>query len=259
MFKSNEIIGTDIDGKDCIAKDYVNQKILVIYQEDGKEIFFLGQYNKNYQWDGFCVYHSYYADGTLHGICESNFDNGKRLDYKSFVNDGKNEWVYSDRICKKENNVGENRVYQYSTDKVKNFTSTNVRSTDIIDVDDYMNKNEMILMSSYTGATVQGKYNDTTGNACYIRYYEDGTIKTLYKGNFVDGKLEDNTGNAWQIACDRNNGALYQFYQGNFSNDQKTDPSSSEMNLTNERIQKILKDKKCELDLNWDKNLLYKE
>lgn len=261
-FEETDVIGTDIDGIECIAGDYVNKPILLTYNEDGREVFFLGQYNEKYQWDGYCVTNAYNADGTLFGICESNFSDGKRLDYKSFVYDENSEWIYSKRICNEGYNSGENKVFEYTCSDIKNFTNTNVRVTDIISVDDYLDKHKMILLSEYQGNTADGKYNDTTGESYYIGYYEDGTVKMVYQGNIVDGKLNDNTGKAWQIACDRDNQALYQYYSGKFQNDEKVDKNNTDKNivgLTQEDIEKILKEKGCKLNLKWDEQSLSKE
>ena len=262
MFKKDEVIARDSEGNVYLAGDCVNEPQLLTYKEDDKEVFFWGQFNENFQWDGHCVTNVYNADGTLYGICESNFEDGKRLDYKSFVCDENDIWIYSDRVCKKDYNVGTNKTYQYHTSKVKNFTETNARVVDLLYVDSYLEKNEMVLLSEYNGNTVDGSYNDVTGKAYYISYYSDETVKTLYQGNFVDGGFNDMTGKAWQIACDRDNQALYQYYSGKFQNDEKVDKDNTDKNivgLTQEDIEKILKEKGCKLNLEWDEQSLSKE
>lgn len=104
---SDTCIGTDSEGNVYIAKNLVDKTILLTYTEDDKEIYFLGQYNKNYHWNGYCVINTYDADGKLNSINESNFDDGNRLDYESFyLSDKQNEWIYTDRDCKKETNEG---------------------------------------------------------------------------------------------------------------------------------------------------------
>lgn len=92
------VIGKDLNGNEYIAEELVNKTILLSYydKEDDKIVYFLGQYNKEYHWDGYCVTNSYYTDGTFHGVCESNFYNGKRLDYETILllDKNKNEWGY---------------------------------------------------------------------------------------------------------------------------------------------------------------------
>lgn len=51
-------VGTDSNGKEYIAKDLIDEMILLTYTEDDKEVYFLGQYNENYHWDGYCVTNS---------------------------------------------------------------------------------------------------------------------------------------------------------------------------------------------------------
>ena len=114
----------------------------------------------------------------------------------------------------------------------------------------------MTLMTEYVGRTVDGVYNDTTGEAYYISYYEDQTVKTLYQGGFTDGKMEDKSGNAWQIASDRDNRVKYLYYCGVFERGTTKNTGGQgkiETALTAGDIQKILKEKDCVLELQWDK------
>lgn len=77
-------IGTDADGKVYMANDLIDTRVILFYKEEDKEVFFLGQYNENYHWDGYCMTNVYNADGSLFGISESNFVDGERRDYTCF-------------------------------------------------------------------------------------------------------------------------------------------------------------------------------
>lgn len=111
-------IGLYRDGKPCYAKDVINEPILLTYTEGTKEVYFYGTFNEKYQWDGYCVTNVYSQDGLLTGICESNFENGNRLDYKSLYQDA-GEWIYSDKDCADEGNIGINIRYSLPTIRLK--------------------------------------------------------------------------------------------------------------------------------------------
>lgn len=249
-FESTTCIGTDADGNTYVAEDLIGETILLTYAEGDEEVYFLGQYNENYNWDGYCVTNSYYSDGRLMGICESNFDNGKRLDYKSFVKDDA-QWIYSDRICSDDSNVGMNETYDLNYEKVKNFTNTNVRVTDILYVDKFIEANDPSLKELYHGDTADSLYNDDSGNAYYISLFDDGTVKTLYQGNFKDGKFNDNTGNAWYIVKDIDTD--YMYFKGSFENNspvgQTDDNTENPIDLA--RINEIIQGKNFDCELKW--------
>ena len=72
------------------------------------------------------------------------------------------------------------------------------------------------LEGYYAGETSDGLYNDTTGNAYLVKYFENGLTKTIYKGNFVDGQFNDETGKAWYIVKEED--TEYMYYKGIFHN-----------------------------------------
>lgn len=262
-YKPNTTIGLDNDGNILKAQKYINEPIFLTYTENNQEIYFLGQYNKNYCWNGYCVTNVYNSNGILLSICESNFDDGKRLDYKSYYQDSGN-WIYSHRKCIDENlknnsdeedeknNIKETIKYKFIYNEVKNFTKTNARTTDIIYVDDFINSINPIMLSYYHGDTSDGKYNDDTGNAYLINYFEDGTVKTLYFGNFKNGKFDDFTGNAWYIVKDTDTD--YMYYKGHFENGITKNNEGCTIGhppLSKKDIENYLKENNCNLELNW--------
>lgn len=254
-FAATTCIGIDADGKEYIAKDLIDEKVLLTYTEDDKEIYFLGKYNENYHWDGYCITNTYNSDSTLYGICESNFDDGKRLDYKSFCVSESNdkEWIYSDKICNEKNNSGTNILCSFDYDKKKNFTNTNVRISDIIYVDDFVESIKPTVLTYYSGNTSNGKYNDDTGNAYEIIYNNDGTVKTLYVGKFKNGTFNDNTGNAWDIAYS-DEGGYYVYNTGEFKDGRAVNRSTTQ--ITIDRINKIISkhEQKFDVELKWKQN-----
>lgn len=47
------VIGRDDKGNNYIAEDLINKTIIMEYEDDDKEVYFLGRYNENYHWQGF--------------------------------------------------------------------------------------------------------------------------------------------------------------------------------------------------------------
>lgn len=246
--EENIYIGIDSDGKKCYTRDLIGETTLLTYKEEGKDVFFLGKINENYNWDGYCITNSYYADGTLSSICESNFGNGERLDYKSIYLSEEGKWIYSNRVHSNGQNKGISITYVLEASKTKNFTVDNVRTSDIIFTDDFLEKSNARKIQYYSGNTVDGLYNDTTGNAYHVKYDEDGTVLTLYVGNFAGGTYNDSTGNAWDIAyseeCD-----IYVYNTGKFINGGAVNKSTYGISM--EEIEKIIAPYAFECGLKW--------
>lgn len=249
-FTEETPIGVDGEGNVYIAEDLIGETILLTYKDDGKDMFFLGQYNEKYHWDGYCVTNAYNSDGTLYGICESNFQDGKRIDYKTIlsVNEKKNEWDYYSRICDGESNKGISIEYVFEYNTEKNFTNTNVRRTDILYVDDFIEKQDSKITQYYYGNTSNELYNDNTGNAYLIKFDQDGTVKTLYVGRFVNGYPSDNTNEAWSIAYAEKLG-YYVLNTGKFKDGYAVNGSDKEFTI--DEIRDVVDQLDIKLELKW--------
>lgn len=247
---SDTCIGTDSEGNVYIAKNLVDKTILLTYTEDDKEIYFLGQYNKNYHWNGYCVINTYDADGKLNSINESNFDDGNRLDYESFyLSDKQNEWIYTDRDCKKETNEGISIRYKSNFSKQKNFTATNVRVSDLIYIESMKEYDNKEILSYYMGKTSNGVYNDDSGNAYLVRYNSEGFVSVYYKGNFKDGDFEDE--NAIEIVLDESDNInKYFLYNGGFARGERISDDGIKY-ITQDEINTILKENGCKDNFTW--------
>lgn len=249
VFLSDKPVGTDIYGKLYYTEDLINETMLLTYKENNKEVYFLGQYNDKYNWDGYCVTNTYNLDGTLYGICESNFDNGKRIDYKSLYSSDNDVWTFSNRTCNENINTGTNIEYTFDYAKVKNFTDTNVRRTDILYVENFIDSiNDKKMKQFYCGETSNERYNDDSGNAYLVIYNPDQTVKTLYVGKFTDGCCEDSTGEAWSISYsdDYEN---YYYNTGKFRNNKAVRKSTTP--ITIDEIEQIISSYNFECKLKW--------
>lgn len=234
---SDICVGTDSSGKEYFADELVNETILITYEEKDKDVFFLGQYNEDYHWDGYCITNAYWRDGSLYGICESNFEDGKRLDYKTVVSVEENEWDFYSRKSIGNVNSGTSIKYSFQYNTIKNFTNTNVRASDILYTDNFIETQDAVMLQYYYGNTADGKYNDNTGNAYLVKFYEDGTVKTLYVGNFLNGTFNDDTNNAWNIVYAEELG-YYIYHSGIFKNGSAVDNSIEP--ITQQQIDEII-------------------
>lgn len=246
---SNTCIGTDVNGNVYIAEDLIGETVLLTYQEDDKEVYFLGQYNEKYHWDGYCVMNAYNEDGTLYGISESNFEDGKRLDYATFSLNSGTEWIYTDREVTDKENTGVTIYYQNEDDaEIKNFTKTNVRRADMLYPDEYLTTKSLRMTKYYAGATVDNYFDDTTGNAYEVVYDEDGTVRMLYVGRFRDGYFNDSTGEAFSIVYSDEYSAYF-CNTGNFSQGRAENPSITP--ITTDEIKEMTNDYTFGCELIW--------
>lgn len=232
-----KIIGVDIAGESCYVKDLINQTVLLTYIEGDKEVYFLGQYNELLHWDGYCVTNAYYKNGKLYGICEANFDDKIRTEYKSFCHIKDDEWVLSERTSQYNINIGTSSICNMEYDKEKNFTNTNVRFTDVLYVDSFIASNDAKIRQFYDGRTSNERYSDDTGSAYLAIFDSDGTVKTLYVGKFKNGEFSDNSGNAWDIAYSEETKSYY-YNKGRFENNKFVGGLSEK--ITNEEIEEVI-------------------
>lgn len=248
-----EILGTDNDGNLLLAKDMIGQTVLVTYNEGTQEVYFLGQYNEDFQWNGNCIIHVYNQDGTLAILTDANYEAGEIRDYKQIMPDS-GEWKYAERKSISGINVGETYTYDWIYEKEKNFTNTNVKGEDIISAEQFKSKMEGKLLSYYSGNTSDGKYNDDTGNAYSVKYSPDGTVRTLYVGGFKDGSYYDYTNTAWYIAV--NEGTDYMFYKGFFDSGATVNNSDSTFlnPVKRDKVEEVLSMYEFKCPIKWDES-----
>lgn len=243
-WKSDDIIAINTQsGEQYTAKDLSNQKILLPYKQGNQECYFYGQYNENNQWDGDCVV-NIYENNNLVSIMESKYKDGILLAYKQVFQASRNDydvWSFSDRINYSDYNEGKTWSYFKSSDYSKKFIYENVTVSDILYVNDF----ETIVKDGgieeyYYGRTSNGFFNDITGTAYLVKYFQNGFTRLIYCGHFKNGYPDDQTGNAWHIAKSEN--TTYMYYKGYFQKGKTTNNSDYifENNLTQEEIKQIL-------------------
>lgn len=262
-----QTIGKDeTTGLKYSAEDLIGKTAIYPYNEDGQEVYFKGQYDENLKWNGNCII-NVYKDNNLIIITDANYENGELVNYKQIfpdVNKDKNIWVVSDRVVLGEINIGETWNYQRVENRIKTFDFNSVTEDDMLSYDDFKKiYNDLGLVSYYCGNTSDGKYNDDTGNAYSILFYDDGTVRTLYKGKFKNGDYNDNSEDSWYITSKIENGSMYQYYKGKFVGGHpvgiKKDKSAVFENpVTEEYIDKIIRNYDFKYELKWSDELIGK-
>jgi hypothetical protein len=218
--KADESIGVDVNGKEYRPNELVGKTVLLAYTEDEYEVFFYGQINDSYHWDGYCVTNAYYSnDGELFGICESNFDDGKRLDYISLYRNGKStEYTYASRVLYNGKNEGETIIYNIDSVGTRVFSYDNIRATDIIYVNSFLRDiTGKRIVKYYNGTTINNKYDDETGESYSIEFDENEEVIRVYHGNHKNGNWEDSSKRSYVIKYDFDANRYY-IKHGPFSN-----------------------------------------
>ncbi len=256
LWNSTDIIAMDESGQEYSAIELTNAPIILSYTEGDQETVFFGQFNEFNQWDGNCIINVYEND-NLKLIMDAIYDNGVVKKYRQVLK-GKSkaeepEWLVSRRVNEGSLNSGDTQIYERKEEYIKGFEVEKATYENVISVEKFEISMCEHLIGYYHGNTSNGKFNDITGEAYIVKYFEDGTVRTLYQGNFKNGDFDDKTGNAWYIV--KNDNTNYMYYKGEFEagNTLKNEGSYFENDLTLERIEEIINGKFFNCDINWDK------
>lgn len=233
----------------------LDQKVLLYYKSNGEDIFFYGQFDDEGYYTGECIT-NVYKDGILKLITTANYSRGEMLHFvKVFpttTKAGVDVWALSDRVVEKTYSSGETWYYIQNSAYHQSFESDSVTENDIISATNFLEDIDATLEGYYYGNTSDGQFNDDTGNACLVKYFENGTVRTLYVGKIKDGDLEDTTGNAWMIGKKDINQANYSYYKGPFTSGKSSEDSKYWINsVTQEWIDEYLQGMTFNCDLLW--------
>lgn len=243
--KKDESIGTKVDSQDEVPKSSMeNRPFILKYEENGEDVIFYGQYNEYGHWNGDCIINRY-KNSKLTFIMEANYDDGELKTY-SQVFRGKNFkdqeiWYVSDRYVKGKENSGVTRTYFFYGDYEKKLDVATITENDIIDVDRFCETIPSTIEGYYNGYTSDGKYNDNSGKAYFVKYKPNGNVRYLYVGKIKNGEEDDDTGNAWSIAWgDADDG--YHYYKGKFSNGERSETPDKDWTkpMSQEKIDSIV-------------------
>ncbi len=211
------------DDQKYSSDDLCNQTFITGYQEGDSEVFFLGQYNDNYQWYGKCVL-NIYTNGKLECIFEGIYNDGALFSYRRISDERDGTWQVADRVDEGDYRTGETWIYKKTGDYAQGISLDGYEKTQILTYDVFIPYVNEQLISYYNGRTADGFYNDDSGYAYLIKYFvgeelegqaEEPVVRTIYQGRFKNGQFDDDSYGAWYIT--REPDTTYMYYEGSFS------------------------------------------
>lgn len=216
----NTVVGHEKDtGAEVTVGEISNSKVLLPYRNGDQNVFFYGQINENGHWDGNCILNTYEGD-KLVLITDAVYDDGTPISCKQIffytLKRGQEVWAYSDYLWEDGASSGDTWLYTKENDYPMAFSVDDVSADDILSADGFRGSVCHELSAYYSGNTSDGFFNDETGNAYMVYFFDDGTVRLLYSGNFKNGTFNDNTGKAWYIVKDEN--TAYMYVKGSFKN-----------------------------------------
>lgn len=240
---SEQIATNTNTGETYSSKDLANKPFFMRYTNNTQEVYFCGQLDTDGFWDKTCITNQY-QNGDLMLITEALYDKGILLSLRQAYRTKESSiWAIS---TLSGGSVNQSEIWTYHYVPLKSDFSYNESSAnDIIDIDSftaYLLENGSRLEGYYLGGTDRGLYNDTSGTACLVKYYDSGLVRTLYIGGILDGQLHDESGNAFMIGKLSEDQSYYAYYKGRFRYNDFADNSVSNWryNLTPEQIAIIL-------------------
>lgn len=247
-------------GKEKTTKSLIGKGVLLPYKEkDGEEVYFLGQFNKKYHWDGKCIT-NVYKNNRLILITEALYADGNLISYKQVLESHSDKsgdvWIIANRKRQGNVNKGTSSSYYKKKDIKKEFTMNNVEASAILSVSKFKDNLDAKEEGFYCGNTRNGEYNDNTGKAYLVKYNEEGKVRLFYCGRFKGGMQDDHTGQAWDIVL--GNDGKYVYREAEYSNNHidYSTVVSKDSDMTKEKINRKLKEKfkgvKIKCKLAWD-------
>lgn len=240
------VVARSGSGTEYTSQELLDLKLLLPYRDGDKNGYFYGQFNENDHWDGNCVV-NIYRRGELELITDAVYDDGRLRSCKQVFPDtttgGRPIWVISDRVVEDGFSRGETWHCFREEPLLTIPEPEDVGTGDIITVDGFSKRLRTGIEGYYRGMTSDGKFNDATGTAYMVKYFDSGLIRTLYAGSFKNGVFDDASGDAWMIGKKNEDQSAYSYYKGPFQNGQYTGGSECWRNgLTQEDIEELLAD-----------------
>lgn len=203
------------------AQQLADLKLFLPYWSGNQEVYFYGAFNENGQWTGNCIT-NVYENNKLTLITDAIYDNGKLLQCKQIfaytLKNGQDVWAFADRTQEDGFSSGVTWLYERTPENEykKDYMLDEATINCIFTGAQFREKISSHLCAFYHGNISDGFFNDETGDAYMVYFFEDGTVRLLYSGNFKDGTFNDSTGNAWYIVKEKDTD--YMYAKGSFKN-----------------------------------------
>lgn len=249
----NSVLYKD-DKIEYLAKDLINKKIIIPYTENDKDIFFYGQFDDKFKWDGDCLINVYNKNKLILAASET-YDHGIRIKYEQIFSD-KGNWIYSKRVTEDNINTGDTWIYSGVEGYTQTISYKDPDENELILPDILKNDTRGKLISRYHGNTSEGSYNDTTGTAYLIQFDSEGIVRTLYHGDFLEGKFNSESKHAWYITRNPETNTNYMYYMGKFSGGDPYPEYSEECAyfenpLTRNTFNRVMSGREYDCEMTW--------
>lgn len=252
--QSDELLEDLITGQVYTVGDFKNETLVLHYIQNGEDVFFKGQYDENGYWDENCIINRY-SNGKLVMIMDAIYDSGVLISYEQVftykTSYGYDVWALAKRDIDGDLDSGYTETYFKYVDYPQNFDTYAAKSNDILNVNDFILQNKLFIEGYYSGYISDGYFNDDTGKAYIIKYFEPGVIENnnnpvirmFYRGDFFSGQPNDDSYDSWYITRDVD--TTYMYYRGGFSEgkvNHRDEKKEDFVNyLTHEQIDEYLK------------------
>ena len=174
------LIGLDTEGEYLYFRDLENAHFFMTFPIQGGYVWFFGGLNEQGQWHESAIQNDFNIHGELLAVLEGQFYNGQLVGAYRQITREANQFRVHHRYIHDGFTEGDTFVYLY----------VDFPSDSPFRFDDATKHN---LTSYYRGRISDNRYNDTTGNAIYIDFTEDGYIRAFYLGHFANGTFNDHS------------------------------------------------------------------
>jgi len=180
LIEQDVMIGLNAEGEYLYFRDLENTHFFMTFPIQGGYVWFFGGLNEQGQWHGNAIQNDFNVQGELSALLEGQFYNGQLVGAYRQITREANQFRVHHRYVHDGFTEGETFVYRY----VEFLDNMPIRFDDAI---------KHNLTSYYRGHISNNRYNDTTGNAIYIDFTEDGYIRAFYHGHFANGTFNDDS------------------------------------------------------------------
>lgn len=246
-------------GTQYSAQQLSDLRLLLPYQSGGQEVYFYGAFSESGQWTGNCITNVYEND-KLTLITDAEYDNGKLLKCKQIfaytLRNGQDVWAFADRTQEDGFSSGVTWLYERTPENeyTKSFSMDEATIEHVFTGDQFREKINNRLCAFYHGNISDGFFNDETGDAYMVYFFEDGTVRLLYSGNFKDGTFNDNTGKSWYIVKEEDTDYMYakgSFKNGNLQRSKVTEKGPPPLSLEDIKGYMAQRDFNFPFELRW--------
>ena len=231
------------DGRELTLGEIVERKLLLPYSDGESSSIFYGQLSKNGNWDGRCIINTYKSN-KLELITEAQYADGILITCNQvfpYHTDREGDvWAVARRTKFDGFSTGDTAYVKRNGDYLIDFEIASATTENILTVDAFVATLDPKPVGYYHGNISNGLFNDNTGEAYLVKFFDDGSVRMLYHGCIKNGNIADSSdGSAWFIGRDEDDTG-YVYTTGPFRNGRAPRENKYWEPISQEEIQKTL-------------------